>query len=267
MRARLTWADRIRDALEEERFILHAQPILGLRGDDVPRHELLIRMLGEGDDVIPPGTFLYVGERFDLIQLIDRWVLERAVELLAVQKRAGREVHLEVNLSAKSIVDPELPDFVEGLLSNAGIDGHGLCVEVTETAAVVNVAQAKRVAYILGDLGCEFALDDFGAGFASFYYLKHLAFDYVKIDGEFIRNLPASRINQLIVQSVVDIAQGLGKRTIAEFVGDERTLALVRQYGVDYAQGFYVAKPQSLGTLDFTAPPVPLDPSAALPPG
>jgi diguanylate cyclase (GGDEF)-like protein/PAS domain S-box-containing protein len=252
MQARLAWADRIRDALEEGRFVLHAQPILALNGDEVPRHELLIRMRGMNDDLIPPGTFLYIGERFDLIQAIDRWVLGQAIELLAEHKHAGSRLHLEVNLSAKSVTDPKLLDFVAGELRNAGIDGRGLCVEVTETAAIVNVDRARRFAHQLADLGCEFALDDFGAGFASFYYLKHMVFDYVKIDGEFIRQLPESHVNQLVVQSVVDIARGLGKRTIAEFVGDDETLELLKQYGIDYAQGFYVARPGPLDDLDLT---------------
>jgi diguanylate cyclase (GGDEF)-like protein/PAS domain S-box-containing protein len=255
MQARLTWVDRIRDALEDEQFVLYAQPILGISDDRIPRHELLIRMDGEDGDLIPPGTFLYIGERFDLIQEIDRWVLRKAIALLAEHKHAGRAIHLEVNLSAKSVTDPELPEFVAAELREHRIDGQGLCVEVTETAAIVNVDRAKRFAQLLGELGCEFALDDFGAGFASFYYLKHMAFDYVKIDGEFIHDLASSRVNQLVVQSVVDIARGLGKRTIAEYVGDGQTFELLRRYGVDYAQGFYVARPQPLSGLDLTRMP------------
>jgi diguanylate cyclase (GGDEF)-like protein len=255
MQARLTWADRIRAALAEDRFVLNAQPIVSLKDDPIPRHELLIRMLGEGDDLIPPGTFLYIAERFDLIQLIDRWVLRRAIALLAAQKRAGKELNLAVNLSAKSLADPELPEFVAETLRDAGIDGRGLCVEITETAAIVNLDRAKRISQLPAGLGCEVALDDFGAGFASFYYLKHMEFDYVKIDGEFIRDLADSHVNQLVVKSVVDIARGLGKRTIAECVGDEESVELLKRYGVDYAQGFYLAKPQSLGALDLTALP------------
>jgi diguanylate cyclase (GGDEF)-like protein/PAS domain S-box-containing protein len=254
MRARLTWADRIRDALEEDRFVLHAQPIVGLAGDETPRHELLIRMLGEGDDLIPPGTFLYIGERFDLIQPIDRWVLRNAIRLLATERHAGSDLNLAVNVSAKSVTDPTLPEFVARELGNAGIDGRGLCVEVTETAAIVNLDRAKRFAHALADLGCEFALDDFGAGFASFYYLKHMAFDFIKIDGEFIRDLADSRVNQLVVRSVVAIARGMGKRTIAESVESADSLALLRGYGVDFAQGFYVAKPQPLSALDLGRP-------------
>ena len=255
MRARLTWAERIRDALEENRFVLHAQPIVSLTGDPIPRHELLIRMMGEGGDLVPPGTFLYIGERFELIQEIDRWVIQRAIELLATEKHAGRNLVLALNLSAKSVVDDSLPKFVAGELANAGIDGRGLCVEVTETAAIVNVDRARRFAHALAELGGEFALDDFGAGFASFYYLKHMVFDYVKIDGEFIRSLPDSHVNQLVVKSVVGIAAGMGKRTVAEFVGDEATMDLLRGYGIDYAQGFYLARPRAIEDLDLSYVP------------
>jgi EAL domain-containing protein (putative c-di-GMP-specific phosphodiesterase class I) len=210
-------------------------------------------MEGEGGDTIPPGTFLYIAERFDLIQEIDRWVLKRAISLLATQKYAGREIHLQVNLSAKSVTDPDFPDFVAEELHSAGIDGHGLCVEVTETAAIVNVDRAKQFARRLGELGCGFALDDFGAGFASFYYLKHLPFDYLKIDGEFVEGLADSVTNQLVVQAVVSIARGLGKKTIAAGVGDEATLGLLRGYGVDFAQGSHLGHP--VAVEEITLPP------------
>jgi diguanylate cyclase (GGDEF)-like protein/PAS domain S-box-containing protein len=246
MLARMTWADRIRDALANDGFVLHAQPMMSLCDDTTPRCELLLRMLGEGGDVIPPASFLYIAERFDLIQEIDRWVVSRAVEILAEEQGAGREVMLCVNLSAKSVTDPVLIEHVADELEAHGADGHGLCFEVTETAAVVNVDRARHFASMVGALGCEVALDDFGAGFASFYYLKHLAFDVLKIDGEFVTDLTTSITNQLVVKAVVDIARGLGKRTIAEFVEDAETLELLRGMGVDFAQGFYVAKPAPL---------------------
>ena len=146
-------------------------------------------------------------------------------------------------------MDPELPGLIAAELEAAGADAAGLCIEITETAAIVNIDRAKRFAHELAQLGCEFALDDFGAGFASFYYLKHLSFDYLKIDGEFVKDLLTSRTNQLVVKAVVDIARGLGRRTIAEFVEDAETLELLRLMGVDYAQGYYLAKPGPLETL------------------
>ena len=159
-----------------------------------------------------------------------------------------------VNLSAKSVVDPELLEHISRELEAHGADGRGLCFEVTETAAVVNIDRARHFASLVAELGCEFALDDFGAGFASFYYLKHLAFDLLKIDGEFVTDLATSRTNQLVVKAVVDIARGLGKRTIAEFVEDAETLELLRGMGVDFAQGFYVAKPAPLPLLQAALP-------------
>jgi diguanylate cyclase (GGDEF)-like protein len=246
MLSRMTWADRVRDALANKAFMLYSQPVLSLRGDPVARCELLLRMCGENGDVIPPGSFLYIAERFDLIQEIDRWVVSQAIEILAEQQRAQREIVLCVNLSAKSVTDPQLPDHIAAELQRHGADGSGLCFEVTETAAIVNVERARQFARRVGGLGCEFALDDFGAGFASFYYLKHLDFDVLKIDGEFVTDLAGSATNQLVVRAVVDIARGLGKRTVAEFVEDAETLELLRGMGVDFAQGYHVAKPSPL---------------------
>jgi EAL domain-containing protein (putative c-di-GMP-specific phosphodiesterase class I) len=159
---------------------------------------------------------------------------------------------LEVNVSAKSLTDDDLPGAIAGWLEEAGADPAGLVFEMTETAAIVNVEHAKSFAASVHALGCEFAIDDFGAGFASFYYLKHLAFDYLKIDGEFITDLPRNETNRLLVRALVDIARGLGKRTVAEFVGDAATLELLRELGVDYAQGFHVAMP---GPIDAEASP------------
>lgn len=258
LNGRLTWARRIEQALTEDGFELHAQPILSLRDDPVERHELLVRMRGENGDLIPPAAFLGVAERFELIQSIDRWVADQAISLLAARQRAGEPVCLEVNLSAKSVTDPDLPDFIEDRLRAAQVDASGLIFEVTETAAIVNVDRARLFADRLGEVGCGFALDDFGAGFASFYYLKHLDFDLLKIDGEFIRDLPHSRTNQLVVRSLVELAQGLDKHTVAEFVGDEPTLELLRSFGVDYAQGFHVGRPLPAAQVGLSLPEVSL---------
>ena len=241
---RLTWAERIRAALREDSFVLHAQPIVALgRDDGVPRYELLLRMIDDSGDLIPPGTFLYVAERFGLIEEIDRWVVHEAMRLLSIEERAGRQACLSVNLSAKSIQDPKMIEFIARRLAATGVDPRGLIFEVTETVAIENVEHAKQFARELRSLGSSFALDDFGSGFASFYYLKHLQFDYLKIDGEFIKNLPRSPTDQLVVRSLVDIAGGLGRRTIAEYVEDEETLEMLSSFGVDFAQGFHLGRP------------------------
>jgi EAL domain-containing protein (putative c-di-GMP-specific phosphodiesterase class I) len=216
-------------------------------------------MVDEHGELIPPGVFLYIAERIGLIGEIDRWVLRDAIGLLGREQRRGTDIRLEVNLSGISITDDDLPGVIADELEAAGADAHGLCIEVTETAAIVNVQQAKSFAAQLTELGCEFALDDFGAGFASFYYLKHLAFDYLKIDGEFIQNMVEDPTDRLVVQSLVNIANGLNKATIAEFVGDRETLELLRSYGVDYAQGFHVGKPKPLAETNLARAAAMLD--------
>jgi diguanylate cyclase (GGDEF)-like protein/PAS domain S-box-containing protein len=244
--AQPSWPERVREAVDSKRFVLHAQPILALGDGETERHELLLRMVGDRGDLIAPSTFLGVAERAGRIIEIDRWVVGEAVKLMAEHRRAGRSLNLEVNVSAHSLRDPDFSQYIANELANAGIDGSGLCLEVTETAAIENFDRAKRFSEELTGLGCEFALDDFGSGFASFYNVKHLPFDYLKIDGDFIHELPESPIDQVVVKSIVDIAGSLGKRTIAEFVGDAETLEFVRSNGVDFAQGFHVGRPGPL---------------------
>jgi diguanylate cyclase (GGDEF)-like protein/PAS domain S-box-containing protein len=249
IKARMAWADRIRAALDEERFVLYAQPIRDLRSGQTSQYELLLRMTDENGESIPPGAFLYVAERFDLIQEIDRWVVARAIELIAAHRDEGNELCLEVNVSGKSLGDPRLLDVIERELERTAIKPHCLIFEVTETAAVANIHLARRFGERLAELGCRFALDDFGAGFGSFYYIKHLPFDYLKIDGEFIVNCLESRTDQLVIEAVVRIAQGLGKETIAEFVTGHRQQRFLQRQGVDYAQGHFIGEAQPVDDL------------------
>ncbi|MGA8216982.1 MAG: EAL domain-containing protein [Solirubrobacterales bacterium] len=231
------WEHRIRTALDQERFELHCQPILELSSGSVTQSELLVRMRGD-DGLIPPGAFLGDAERLGLIHAIDRWVVGQAIELLAMQP----DICLEVNLSGRSTGDEQLLRLIKGELEQSGVAPQRLIMEITETAAIASIDQARRFAEALRELGCRFALDDFGAGFGSFYYLKHIPVDFLKIDGDFIRS-PRSRADDLVVESIVHMARGLGKQTIAEFVEDEGTLAALRAQGVDYAQGFHIGRP------------------------
>jgi EAL domain-containing protein (putative c-di-GMP-specific phosphodiesterase class I) len=248
--ARLAEAENLRTALEDDRFLLYAQPILDLRRKEVVQYEILLRLRNdEGGEPLTPSSFLYVAERFGLIQAIDAWVARRAIELIAENERAGRRLVLHVNLSGKSIGDPKVAVLTENALSEAGIDPSRLVFELTETAAIANFEEAKAFAHRLRARGCQLALDDFGAGFGSFYYLKNLPFDYFKIDGDFIRGVAASPMDQLVVGAVVGIARGMGKKTIAEFVTDEETVRLLEKAGVDYAQGYHVGRPQPLRDL------------------
>jgi diguanylate cyclase (GGDEF)-like protein/PAS domain S-box-containing protein len=243
-RTRVTWAERVRRAVQAGLFELYCQPIIDFTTDVVSQWELLLRMPGDGGELILPAQFLYTAERSGLITEIDRWVLSEAMRLIAGQSALGREVRLEVNISGRSVGDPELLAMIESGLRQTGIDPASLVLEVTETAAIANMDRARGFATKLQALGCRFALDDFGAGFGSFYYLKHIPFDYVKIDGEFIRHLPASSTDQLILDSIVQMSTGLGKQTIAEFVGDDETVELLKEHGVDYGQGFHLGRPR-----------------------
>ncbi len=242
LRHRNTWVERIREALAQDLFVLHAQPILDLRTGTTNRYELLLRMRAPDGTLVLPGEFLPAAERSGLITQIDRWVITEAFGLLETSQRGSRTLQFEVNLSGPSIGDPMLLALIETHLARLRQPG-GLVIEVTETAAIVDVPRARAFAEHLEKLGCAFALDDFGAGYGSFYYLKHLPFDYLKIDGEFIRGLVTSRPDQVIVASLVQIAHQLGKQTIAEFVEDQATLELLRTLGVDFAQGYHVGRP------------------------
>jgi EAL domain-containing protein (putative c-di-GMP-specific phosphodiesterase class I) len=193
-------------------------------------------------ELIPPGTFLYIAERLDLIQEIDRWVVGKATDMLS--EYPG--LNLEVNLSGKSIGAAHLLEQTERDLRTKKVDPARLTFEITETTAVANIALAREFASRLSQLGCQFALDDFGSGFGSFYYLKHLPFDYLKIDGEFVRNCASNQTDRLLITSVVNIARGLGKQTIAEFVRDDATLAALRELGVDWGQGYHLGRPAPL---------------------
>ncbi len=244
--ARLEWAERIRAALDEDRLVLHAQPVVETATGLTTQHELLVRMIDTHGDLIPPGSFLPVAERFGLIREIDRWVVTRAIRMLGEHRAEGRQPIVEINLSAHSLGDAQLALHIGRELRAAGVQATQLIFEVTETTAIGNIAAARIFAERLGELGCRFALDDFGAGFGSFYYLKHLPFDFIKIDGEFVRNCTSDPTDRLVIRAVVELARGMGKRTIAEFVGTEETFTILRELGVDYAQGFHLGPPAPL---------------------
>jgi diguanylate cyclase (GGDEF)-like protein/PAS domain S-box-containing protein len=243
---RQPWSERIRHALERDLFVLHLQPILDLSSGQVSHGELLLRMTDERGGLIPPSAFLPTAEREGLIRAVDRWVVRHAIELVAARNGA-HPAPVGINLSGDSVAgDPRLLDLIQREVKRAGIDPAKLIFEVTETAAIANMPEATNFAAGLRRLGCSLALDDFGTGFGSFYYLKHLPVGYVKLDGEFIHNLPRSAIDSHVVRAIVGVARGLGIKTVAEEVTDDETVQLLRFHGVDYAQGFYVGEPGPL---------------------
>jgi diguanylate cyclase (GGDEF)-like protein len=233
---KLTWADRIREAIDQQRIVVYAQPIFDLRKECVAREELLVRMLDENDDVIPPASFLPTAERLGLITEIDRLVLAKAVEL------AGRSQPIAVNVSGASLSDPRLIADVRAAIAD-GLNPAWLDFEITETAAISNMDHARAFANAVTGLGCGLGLDDFGTGFSSFSYLKELPVQHLKIDIEFIRELPRSPTDQRLVQALVQFAKAFGQETVAEGIEDAETLAMVRAFEIDYAQGFHIGKP------------------------
>jgi diguanylate cyclase (GGDEF)-like protein/PAS domain S-box-containing protein len=243
--ARCSEADRMRQAIEGDRFILYCQPIIDLKTDATAEYELLLRLpVGEGFEPLAPNSFLYVAERFGMILAIDNWVVRKAIALIGEYARSGRSLRLHVNLSGKSIGNPKLAAFIEKSLADEAIDPACLVFELTETAAISNLSHARAFADRMHRCGCLLALDNFGAGLASFYYLKNFPFDYLKIDGEFIRRLGVNPVDQLVVKAIVCIAQGMGKKTVAEFVTDANAVCLLRDSGVDFAQGYHVGLPR-----------------------
>jgi diguanylate cyclase (GGDEF)-like protein/PAS domain S-box-containing protein len=253
IRGRMSWLERIRGALDDDRFVLYAQPIRDLRSGTISQYELLLRMVGDDGDLIAPGAFLPLAERFGLAPEIDRWVAAHAIELLATDP--GGPIALEINLSGLSLSDSGLLHLIETEVTRLDVDPRRLIFEITETAAVSNIPLARRFAERLTQLGCRFALDDFGAGFGSFYYLKHLPFDYLKIDGEFVSGCLGNRTDQLVIDAVVRIARGLGKETIAEFVSDAQLEEFVRSQGVDHVQGFHVGRPVPVAEIGLGSSP------------
>jgi len=240
---RLRWKDIIEDALNENRLMLYFQPILDTRSNLISHHEALLRVIQEDGEILPPGTFISEAEQAGLINLVDYHVLELALQYLSKHHNSVNKI--AVNLSGKTINDENLVSHIDNLLTTYQVPPESIIFEITETAAVADILVASRIMKDINALGCQFALDDFGIGFSSFYYLKQLPAEYIKIDGAFIRNITTNIDDQLFVQAITTVSTGLGKKTVAEFVENQEVLDLIRQYGVDYAQGYHVGKPQA----------------------
>ena len=238
------WASRVREMLEHDKFQLVYQPIMALNNDQVQDYEVLVRMVCDDGEVILPGGFMPAAERFGLIHSVDRWIVRRALTQLSRLHQNGETVRFSINLSGKAFEDATLLPMIQELLDNSNIEPSYVCFEITETAAIAKLSEAEKFISALNAMGCQFALDDFGAGFSSFSYLKHLPVDKLKIDGSFVQGMADSRIDQAMVQSMSQVAHALGKQTIAEYVENATTLELLRGYGVDYAQGHYIGKPR-----------------------
>jgi EAL domain-containing protein (putative c-di-GMP-specific phosphodiesterase class I) len=227
-------------------LIVAAQPIVDLSAGTVTQYELLLRIqAGPGATPLLPAAFLGTAERAGLLQLIDGWVVRQAVDLLA-RGRAARAFGLNVNVSAKSIGDPQFAAIVEDTLKETPIDPSLLVFELSETVALSDIDQARVFARRMQELGCRIALDDFGVGFGSFQYIKHLPFDVLKIDGEFVRDLTPGTIDQVVVKAIVGISTEMRKKTVAECVESAAMARFLKESGVDFAQGYYLGVPPRL---------------------
>ena len=248
---RVSLLQRVGAALEEGTMRLHAQPIVDLQTGVAVRHELLIRLHDGLEPALSPADFLPPAERTDLVLDLDRWVLERAVQALANPRAQAAGLRLEVNVSARSLENPDLGRWVLELLKKSEVAPDRLGLEITETTAIKSLDAARLLATRLTEAGCGFALDDFGAGFGSFSYLKYLPFTTVKIAGEFVRQVDDDDVDRALVSAVVGVAHQLGMRTVAEQVDRPALVTHLRALGVDDGQGFHLGRPRPLeGLLD-----------------
>lgn len=243
----IIWASRIKSSLDDEQFELFAQAITPLSDPyGKPNHyEILVRLRDENGNIVSPGVFIPAAERYNLMPLLDRWVLKTTLEQLRKfnNEDSQRKVSVSINISGQSLSEDSFLQYAYSEISKSGIDTHRICLEITETAAVGNLDQALKFIETLREIGCLFALDDFGSGMSSFGYLKNLPVDYLKLDGIFIKDITQNEVDQVMVKSIHYVAQAMGLKTIAEYVEDESVLIAVRELGIDYAQGYGIDKP------------------------
>ena len=240
----LYWVPLIRKALQESNFFLVFQPVIDLNSGDISHYEVLIRMQGLNNEVLSPADFIPVAERIGLIHSIDLWVVEKAIDFLAELPANMSQISLAINLSSLAFQDDSLLPTIKEKLESTWVEAKRITFEITETAAVNNFEQTRDMIEKIRALGCKFALDDFGAGFCSFNYLKAFPVDYVKIDGQFIQNLTNDETDQVLVKSMAEIARKLGKKTIAEFVESSETVSKLKEIGINMAQGYVFGKPE-----------------------
>ncbi len=242
---RVYWKEVIIRALEHKRFLFHFQPVADAVSKAIVFHEALLRLRQEDATLILPGAFTDAAQRSGIISAIDRFVVEEALKVL--KESAARHLRpiLSINLSAHALTDTQWTELLKTEVKAGRLNPRQLLFEVTETAAVADVTAARKVMDAMAELGFQFAIDDFGAGFASFHYLKHLPFTYVKIDKSFISKLASDPGDRAFVQAITTLAHGYGQKVIAEGVEDEATLQLLRELGVDYVQGFHIGRPDN----------------------
>ncbi len=250
----MQWLPRIRDALKNSEFELAVQSVESLADEGDPRiiYEFLLRWPQDDGSMISPGLFIPAAERYDLMRELDGWIIESAfatIPALKAELQFPAEQMFTINLSGQSVCDPALADFIIGMLQRYRVDPRCVCFEVTETVAIANFSVAIEFINRLRELGCRFALDDFGSGLSSFGYLKRLPLDFLKIDGLFVRDMLNDPVDLAMVRTIYDVAKVLKLQTIAEWVEDQKTLDTLKSIGIDYAQGFHISKPVLVSEL------------------
>jgi len=244
------WTGRITRAMEEDRFILYRQPIIGFCADGKEHYEVLIRMIDEKGDIVPPGAFIPAAERYNLMKSIDRWVIREVFELMAEESGTavfrGADKVISINLSGDSLSDDSLYDYIVSLKNELHISLKNICFEITETIAISNLVKATALINRLKQYGCRFSLDDFGSGLSSFAYLKNLPVNYLKIDGSFVRDISRDPVDRAMVVSIQQIGSVMQLDTIAEWVEDEETLTTLWEIGIDYVQGYHLGAPEAI---------------------
>ncbi len=243
---RMYWKELIETSLDHDRFVLFFQPIQNMLDNRICHYECLIRMVMENDRIVMPGEFIGYAEELGLIGSIDRMVIKLAVQQHLLFQRQQKQISLSINLSGFSFNDTEIFSDIAELLNIRDVNPALFIFEITETAAVSNFTAAQLLIKKIKALGCQISLDDFGVGFSSFYYLKHLPVDFVKIDGTFVQQIDKNDEDKIFVKAITEVSQALGKKTIAEFVENEEILAILKEFGIDYAQGYFIGKPARL---------------------
>lgn len=254
-RTEIHHAAGLRHALEHDQFRIYCQPILALAADDtLPLHyEILLRLQGRDGEMVQPSAFIPAAERYGLMGAIDRWVIENVFHYYAKQFHNSHGIRFAINLSGNSLNDDSLLAFVCEQLDRTSVPPDRICFEITETACIQHLSQATRFMKQLREKGCEFALDDFGSGFSSFSYLKHLPIDYLKIDGSFVLNMVANPLDREMVKAINQVGHIIGTRTIAEWVESKETVQQLRELGVDFVQGYEVGLSIPIEKLNETA--------------
>jgi diguanylate cyclase (GGDEF)-like protein len=240
----MNWTHRIHDALENDRFVLYGQEIISVFGVTPGYHEVLIRMIGDDGKIIPPMAFLTAAERYNLISDIDLWVIRNTLDFFSQLDESYHKI--SINLSGQTLGNSRAMSRIIQYIDESKVSPERICFEITETAMISNLNSAKRFVSTLRGFGCKMALDDFGSGLSSFSYLKNLPVNYLKIDGDFVRNMDSDEINAAMVESIIQVGHKMGLEIIAEYVENDAILEKLKTMGANYAQGYGIAKPKPL---------------------